>query len=69
MIEIDGVYYHSTEIYDDNYENVIGEELVLDEQGEPIPSTICICAAHEPNECCCGAWDDVDPVEWYSDEY
>lgn len=29
---------------------------------------LCTCAAWEPNECCCGAWDDVDPEWWYDDE-
>lgn len=28
----------------------------------------CICHAHEPNECICGAWDDVDYEEWYNEE-
>jgi hypothetical protein len=32
-------------------------ELILDEDGEPILKTICLCAAHSSNECCCGAWD------------
>lgn len=32
-------------------------KLILDEGGEPIPKTICLCAAHSSNECCCGAWD------------
>ena len=41
--------------------------LILDEQGNPIPLTICLCAAREPYECVCGAWDDVDPNEWYRD--
>ena len=41
-------------------------KLLLDEQGEPIPKSICICFAHEPNECVCGAWDDVEG--WYDDE-
>lgn len=24
----------------------------------------CYCAAHEPSECCCGAWSDVEDW-WY----
>lgn len=28
----------------------------------------CQCSAFEPNECICGAWDDVDVDEWYSFE-
>lgn len=43
--------------------------LMLDENGEPIPKTICICAAREPMECVCGAWDDVDLDTWYGDDY
>lgn len=41
-------------------------KLLLDEDGKPIPKSICICFAHEPNECVCGAWDDVEG--WYDDE-
>lgn len=33
--------------------------LILDEEGNLIPSNICICAARAPSECACGAWDDV----------
>lgn len=25
----------------------------------------CYCAAYEPRECICGAWDDFDYDEWY----
>lgn len=38
---------------------------ILDENGEKIPLTSCICHAFEPNECVCGAWDDVEG--WYDD--
>lgn len=38
--------------------------ILLDENGEPIPTTICICAAWEPSECCCGAWNNVYN-DWY----
>ena len=27
----------------------------------------CFCAAFEPNECMCGAWDDVRDI-WYDNE-
>lgn len=30
---------------------------ILDENGNPIPSSACICAAWSAAECCCGAWD------------
>ncbi len=49
----------------------IGEkEYHADEEGiaitdpdtfEPIESYICICAAREPAECCCGAWERPIP--------
>ena len=53
--------FHTHPILDDDG-NVVGEEYVLDEDGKPIPKTICLCNAYEPNECCCGAWDDV--TDW-----
>jgi hypothetical protein len=34
-------------------------ELILREDGEPIPKNICICAAHAYDTCICGAWDGV----------
>lgn len=40
-------------------------ELILDEDSNPIPSGICLCSAHSPSECICGAWDDVE--EWIYD--
>lgn len=33
------------------------DNLILDENGKPIPSYVCICAAHSASECGCGAWD------------
>lgn len=39
-------------------------ELILDSDGEPIPNTICLCHAYEPNECICGAWDDVEDWDY-----
>ena len=27
----------------------------------------CFCYARDPNECCCGAWDDIEE-EWYECE-
>lgn len=38
--------------------------LILDELGRPIPNTVCLCYAHEPSECLCGAWDDI-VEDWY----
>jgi hypothetical protein len=37
-------------------------EYVLDEEGDKIPITTCLCHAFEPSECCCGAWDDI--TDW-----
>jgi hypothetical protein len=47
IVEIDGKRYHAD--YDDT-------TLTFD-NGDYIPETVCICAAHNANECCCGAWD------------
>lgn len=45
IVYIDDISYHA----DDG-------EILLDEDGDPIPSYICICFAHSDNECGCGAW-------------
>jgi hypothetical protein len=42
--------------------------LILDEDGNPVEKSICICGAWEPTECACGAWDDVNLDEWYKDD-
>jgi hypothetical protein len=44
---------------------VIGWELILDENKEPIPLGYCICFAYEPGECCCrtSAWDNYVYVD------
>lgn len=66
-IEIDGEHYHAREVWkgDEPTEEL---ELILDENDQPIPASICLCYAREPSECCCGAWDDVDVNQWYSDD-
>ena len=46
IIEIDGKKFHAD---DDGV-------VILDEDGEPIPAHICLCFAHCPSECGCGAW-------------
>lgn len=28
----------------------------------------CLCAAFEPSECCCGAWDDEDWDDFFDSE-
>ena len=38
---------------------------ILDENGDKISTSICLCYARCPSECVCGAWDDVeDDYEW-----
>ena len=39
-------------------------EFILDENGNKIPASICLCHALEPSECGCGAWDDVTDWEY-----
>ncbi len=38
--------------------------LILDDDGEPIPKTICICHAYNKFSCVCGAWDLDDDDEF-----
>lgn len=38
--------------------------LILDEENKPIPLEVCICAAWNANECCCGAWMRKDYYGW-----
>lgn len=50
-----GIYYQY-EDYD--------ERFILDENGDKIPVTICLCNAYKPSECCCAHdWSN------YQDEY
>lgn len=51
IIEIDGKEYHA----DDE-----GKPL-REENGDLIPAHICLCWAHGPSECVCGAWDREIP--------
>lgn len=67
MNEKESQEFHTRPVYDEAG-NEIGSELILDEGGEPIPKTICICCAYEPNECVCGAWADVDSAAWYAND-
>lgn len=59
LIEIDGQLYHAQDIYDEYDENVIDTVPFVDEDGELIPASVCICYAFEPGECCCAttAWE------------
>ena len=47
-----------------DYHTDLDGNLILDEDGNPIDSAVCICAAWNPFECVCGAWDDVDSNLW-----
>lgn len=66
-VKIDGVCYHAQWRLDSDGNVTDDAALVLDEAGDPIPCSQCICFAREPNECVCGAWDDVDLDDWYDD--
>jgi len=55
--------FHIQNILND-YGEIVRQEYVLDEDGEVIPTTMCICHAYEPNECCCGAWDGVEDWDY-----
>lgn len=66
-ILIDGVWYHARAVLDNSDDETSELELVLDENGVPIPADVCLCAAWEPSECLCGAWDNIDPNVWYRD--
>lgn len=65
LIEINGQLYHTQDIYDEEGENVIDTIPILDEDGEMISASVCICYAFEPDECCCAttAWEN-----WKYDE-
>ena len=65
LIEIDGQLYHAQDIYDEYDENVIDTVPFVDEDGELIPASVCLCHAYEPGECCCAttAWEN-----WKYDE-
>jgi len=44
-IETEDGTFHGQLIYGDDDE-IIGEELLLDESGDPIPISLCLCFAH-----------------------
>lgn len=61
-VEIEGKEYHAyLDILDDGYESVV---LITYNDGDPIPTYVCICAAYDVTECVCGAWD-LEPPEEY----
>jgi len=45
--------FHTREVWKEGTDEVIGYELILDENSEPIPLAICLCFAREPRECVC----------------
>ena len=66
-VDIDGDWYHAQPILTEDGDATGEYELILDESGDPISAKTCICHAFEPNECICGAWDDVNPSDWYDE--
>ena len=71
LIEIDGQLYHAQDIYDEYDENVIDTVPFVDEDGELIPASVCLCYAFEPGECCCAttAWEGwrYDDEDYWED--
>ena len=67
IVDHNGGKYHAQLQLDDDGNSTGKYQLILDEDDDPIPANVCICHAFEPNECICGAWDDVDVNEWYDD--
>lgn len=66
-VDIDGDWYHAQPILTEDGDATGEYELILDESGDPISAKKCICHAFEPNECICGAWDDVSHSDWYDE--
>lgn len=69
LIEINGELYHAQDLYDEDGENVVDTIEILDEDGEMIPASICLCYAFEPGECCCAttAWEG-HRYEWEDED-
>jgi hypothetical protein len=60
-IEIDGCWYHAQPSSGDTETgDILTWDLILNEDGSPIPAEICLCHAHSSSECCCGAWSVED---------
>ena len=72
-IYVNGIAYHAhynwdnieeaglTEVFDDLIDKAKETflEVVEDENGNPIPKTICLCSAYNEFECVCGAWSGI----------
>jgi len=71
LIEVDGELYHAQDLYDEDGENAVDTIEILDEDGEMIPASICLCYAFEPGECCCAttAWEGYGYDEDQYDDY
>jgi len=63
IIELNDNLYHATPVWVDD-EPTESLEPLLDEHGDMIPASICICHAWSANECSCGAWDISLNTEW-----
>jgi hypothetical protein len=62
-IEIDGERYHAQfDRYDDELGKWVDPVPILEENGDLIPLSICICFAYESSECCCNttSWINYD---------
>lgn len=57
----DGIIYIGTKGY---HADTVGN-LFMDEDGRRVPKYMCLCFAHEANECVCGAWGYGLPEEYY----
>ena len=67
-IEIDGCWYHAQQYWPDGQDEPSDELVpILEENGDLIPATICICFAHSSSECCCGAWSIRSDWDSYDD--
>lgn len=40
----------------------------LDTEGNKYPEYVCLCAAHEPSECCCDC-TNWNSTSWIEDDY
>lgn len=60
LCEIDSENLHETNFSEEYFENCLVP--YLDDNGNPIPTSKCICGAHYPGECgcACDSWADND---------
>lgn len=67
----DGNIYHAQyRLNEEGADYSEESEFILDENGDLIPITACLCHAHEPGECCCAttSWEDYR-YDDYEDDY